>query len=78
GVQARYYQDYVNEWKTLIEDIQLKQAPSLALATEQSRVLSGVERPIESLLRAIQKEVGLSKVTLSENQKAATEVAGKV
>ncbi|TOJ49917.1 hypothetical protein CGI42_18105, partial [Vibrio parahaemolyticus] len=54
------------------------QAPSLALATEQSRVLSGVERPIESLLRAIQKEVGLSKVTLSENQKAATEVAGKV
>ncbi|TOL61372.1 hypothetical protein CGH93_23750, partial [Vibrio parahaemolyticus] len=78
GVQARYYQDYVNEWKTLIEDIQLKQAPSLALATEQSRVLSGVERPIESLLRAIQKEVGLSKVTLSENQKAATEVSGKV
>ncbi|MCV5665226.1 ImcF-related family protein, partial [Escherichia coli] len=72
------YQDYVNEWKTLIEDIQLKQAPSLALATEQSRVLSGVERPIESLLRAIQKELGLSKVTLSENQKAATEVAGKV
>ncbi|MDG2664161.1 type VI secretion system membrane subunit TssM, partial [Vibrio parahaemolyticus] len=33
GVQSRYYQDYVNEWKTLIEDIQLKQAPSLELAT---------------------------------------------
>ncbi|MDV5035334.1 type VI secretion system membrane subunit TssM [Vibrio diabolicus] len=78
GVQSRYYQDYVNEWKTLIEDIQLKQAPSLELATEQARVLSGVERPIESLLRAIQKEVGLSKVSLSENQKAASEVAGKV
>ncbi|HHX8327783.1 TPA: type VI secretion system membrane subunit TssM [Vibrio alginolyticus] len=78
GVQSRYYQDYVNEWKTLIEDIQLKQAPSLELATEQARVLSGVERPIESLLRAIQKEVALSKVSLSENQKAASEVAGKV
>ncbi|MCV6021643.1 ImcF-related family protein, partial [Escherichia coli] len=39
GVQSRYYQDYVNEWKTLIEDIQLKQAPSLELATEQARVL---------------------------------------
>ncbi|ELB2922119.1 type VI secretion system membrane subunit TssM [Vibrio alginolyticus] len=78
GVQSRYYQDYVNEWKTLIEDIQLKQAPSLELATEQARVLSGVERPIESLLRAIQKEVALSKVLLSENQKAASEVAGKV
>ncbi|UFN72509.1 type VI secretion system membrane subunit TssM [Vibrio alginolyticus] len=78
GVQSRYYQDYVNEWKTLIEDIQLKQAPSLELATKQARVLSGVERPIESLLRAIQKEVGLSKVSLSENQKAASEVAGKV
>ncbi|MFB1074218.1 type VI secretion system membrane subunit TssM [Vibrio diabolicus] len=78
GVQSRYYQDYVNEWKTLIEDIQLKQAPSLELATEQARALSGVERPIESLLRAIQKEVGLSKVSLSENQKAASEVAGKV
>lgn len=78
GVQSRYYQDYVNEWKTLIEDIQLKQAPSLELATEQARVLSGVERPIESLLRAIQKEVGLSKVSLSENQKATSEVAGKV
>ncbi|GAK16968.1 LOW QUALITY PROTEIN: IcmF-related protein [Vibrio sp. JCM 19053] len=77
GVQSRYYQDYVNEWKTLIEDIQLKQAPS-ELATEQARVLSGVERPIESLLRAIQKEVALSKVSLSENQKAASEVAGKV
>ncbi|EID0031518.1 type VI secretion system membrane subunit TssM [Vibrio alginolyticus] len=78
GVQSRYYQDYVNEWKTLIEDIQLKQAPSLELATEQARVLSGVERPIESLLRAIQKEVALSKVSLSENQKAVSEVAGKV
>ncbi|EGQ7842693.1 type VI secretion system membrane subunit TssM [Vibrio alginolyticus] len=78
GVQSRYYQDYVNEWKTLIEDIQLKQAPSLELATEQARVLSGVERPIESLLRAIQKEVALSKVSLSENQKAASEVASKV
>ncbi|EOX4445315.1 type VI secretion system membrane subunit TssM [Vibrio sp. Vb0937] len=78
GVQSRYYQDYVNEWKTLIEDIQLKQAPSLELATEQARILSGVERPIESLLRAIQKEVALSKVSLSENQKAASEVAGKV
>ncbi|MCA2438092.1 MULTISPECIES: type VI secretion system membrane subunit TssM [Vibrio] len=78
GVQSRYYQDYVNEWKTLIEDIQLKQAPSLELATEQARVLSGVERPIESLLRAIQKEVALSKVSLSENQKAASEVAGNV
>ncbi|EJE8153199.1 type VI secretion system membrane subunit TssM [Vibrio alginolyticus] len=78
GVQSRYYQDYVNEWKTLIEDIQLKQAPSLELATEQARVLSGVERPIESLLRAIQKEVALSKVSLSENQKAASEVVGKV
>ncbi|HHF0560249.1 TPA: type VI secretion system membrane subunit TssM [Vibrio antiquarius] len=78
GVQSRYYQDYVNEWKTLIEDIQLKQAPNLELATGQARVLSGVERPIESLLRAIQKEVGLSKVSLSENQKAASEVAGKV
>ncbi len=30
------------------------------------------------MLRAIQKEVGLSKVSLSENQKAASEVAGKV
>ncbi|MFH4629344.1 type VI secretion system membrane subunit TssM [Vibrio alginolyticus] len=78
GVQSRYYQDYVNEWKTLIEDIQLKQAPSLELAAEQARVLSGVERPIESLLRAIQKEVALSKVSLSENQKAASEVVGKV
>ncbi|EKO3847077.1 type VI secretion system membrane subunit TssM [Vibrio harveyi] len=78
GVQARYYQDYVNEWKNLIEDIQLKQAPTLDLASTQARVLSGVERPIESLLRAIQKEVGLTKVVLSENQKAASEVAGKV
>ncbi len=78
GVQSRYFQDYVNEWKTLIEDIQLKQALSLDLATQQARVLSGVERPIESLLRAIQKEVGLSKVTLSENQQVAGEVASKV
>ncbi|MEF1250773.1 type VI secretion system membrane subunit TssM, partial [Vibrio owensii] len=52
GVQERYYQDYINEWKNLIEDIQLKQAPSLELASAQARVLSGVERPIESLLRA--------------------------
>ncbi|MET2973404.1 ImcF-related family protein, partial [Vibrio harveyi] len=78
GVQERYYQDYINEWKNLIEDIQLKQAPSLELASAQARVLSGVERPIESLLRAIQKEVGLTKVVLSENQKAASEVAGNV
>ncbi len=78
GVQERYYQDYINEWKNLIEDIRLKQAPSLELASAQARVLSGIERPIESLLRAIQKEVGLTKVVLSENQKAASEVAGNV
>lgn len=78
GVQSRYYQDYVNEWKTFIEDIQLKQPLNLDLAAEQARVLSGSERPIESLLKAIQKEVGLTKVSFSENQQVAAEVATKV
>ncbi|EPE4788402.1 type VI secretion system membrane subunit TssM [Vibrio vulnificus] len=78
GVRERYYRDYVYEWKTLLNDIQLKAAPSLKLSLEQSMALAGSERPIESLLKAVQKEVALTKISLSNNEKAAAEVAGKV
>ncbi|EKA5637913.1 type VI secretion system membrane subunit TssM [Vibrio navarrensis] len=78
GVRERYYRDYVYEWKSLLEDIQLKPTSSLKTSLDQSVALVSSERPLESLLRAVQKEVALTKVSLSQNEQAAAEVAGNV
>ncbi|GLQ70794.1 type VI secretion system membrane subunit TssM [Vibrio penaeicida] len=77
GVRERYYRDYIYEWESLINDISLKATPSLELSLIQSRILSSSERPIESFLKAVQKEVSLTKVSLSQNEKVAAEVATK-
>lgn len=77
GVRQRYYRDYIYEWEQLLDDIRLKPAPSLELSLIQSRILASSERPIEALLKSVQKEVSLTKVALSQNSKVAAEVAAK-
>ncbi len=77
GVRQRYNRDFIYEWEQLLGDIRLKPAPSLDLSLIQSRILASSERPIEALIKAVQKEVSLTKVTLSQNSKVAAEVATK-
>lgn len=75
SVSQKYYRDYVYEWEQLLADLQLKPYRSVEEGLEQTKVLSGTEHPIESLILATQKQLRLTELPLSDNAKAAGEVA---
>lgn len=78
GVRERYYRDYIYEWQSLLEDLQLKNNSDLKDNLNQIEILMSSERPIESLIKAVRREVSLTKVALSQNEKAAAEIVGNV
>ncbi|WP_432460628.1 type VI secretion system membrane subunit TssM [Agarivorans sp. QJM3NY_25] len=75
AVRERYFKDYVYEWEQLLADIQLKPYASAREGAELVQKLTGSERPMQSLILAVQKELRLSDVTLSDKAKLAGDVA---
>ncbi|MGY5725485.1 type VI secretion system membrane subunit TssM [Vibrio cincinnatiensis] len=78
GVRERYFRDYIHEWRSLLEDLQLKPTSDLKSSLDQTDTLVSSERPMESLLKAVRREVALTQIALSQNEKAAAEVASNV
>ncbi|KLV03731.1 type VI secretion protein IcmF [Photobacterium aquae] len=76
AVNDKYYRDYIYYWNQLIGDIQLVPYSSAAEGLYQMKVLSGSERPLQSLIVSIQKQLRLTELPISEEAKAAGEVAG--
>ncbi|TDR75701.1 type VI secretion system protein ImpL [Photobacterium lutimaris] len=76
SVSQKYYRDYVYEWTQLLADIRLKPYRNAEEGLQLSKVLSGTEQPVESLILAAQKQLRLTDLPVSENAKAAGEVAG--
>lgn len=78
GVRDRYFRDYIHEWRSLLDDLQLKPTSDLKSSLEQTDTLVSSERPVESLLKAVRREVALTQLALSQNEKATAEVASNV
>ncbi|OAN11057.1 type VI secretion protein IcmF [Photobacterium jeanii] len=76
-VRFKYYRDYIYEWTQLLNDLQLKKYQTADQGLSQAKILAGPERPVESLILAAQKELRLTHIQISEEAKAAGEVAAK-
>ncbi|CAG19083.1 type VI secretion system membrane subunit TssM [Photobacterium profundum] len=77
-VRFKYYRDYIYEWTQLLNDLQLKPYQSAEQGLAQAKILAGPERPVESLIMAVQKQLKLSEVQISEKVKVAGKVTASV
>ncbi|MFP8968225.1 type VI secretion system membrane subunit TssM [Pokkaliibacter sp. CJK22405] len=78
-VRQKYYNDYIFQWQSLLSQVRLKKFNTIAEGAHIARVLSGPEQPLQSIIRAVQRNVELTRVnTDGLVNKQAAEVAGKV
>lgn len=73
-LEQRYFQDYIYFWQSFVDDLSLNQYSSPAEGVNITDVLAGSEAPIKNIITAVQKNVQLTKLPVSENQKAAGKV----
>ena len=73
-LEQRYFQDYIYFWQSFIDDLSLNQYSSPAEGVNITDVLAGSEAPIKNIITAVQKNVQLTKLPVSDNQKAAGKV----
>ncbi|GAA80665.1 type VI secretion system membrane subunit TssM [Pseudoalteromonas sp. SCSIO 43210] len=74
-LEQRYFQDYIHYWQSFLDDLSLNQYSSPAEGVNITDVLAGSEAPIKNIIIAVQKNVQLTKLPVSENQKAAGKLA---
>ena len=74
-LEQRYFQDYIYYWQSFIDDLSLNQYSSPAEGVNITDALAGSEAPIKNIITAVQKNVQLTKLPVSDNQKAAGKVA---
>lgn len=59
-VEDKYYQEYIYHWEKLITDLRLKNFNSASEGIEIVDVLSGSEKPIQTLIFSIQRHLKLT------------------
>ncbi|MDQ2044887.1 type VI secretion system membrane subunit TssM [Pseudoalteromonas sp. 20-92] len=74
-LEQRYFQDYIHYWQSFLDDLSLNQYSSPAEGVNITDVLAGSEAPIKNIITAVQKNVQLTKLPVSENQKVAGKLA---
>tara|TARA_Y100001937_G_scaffold17071_3_gene23543 strand:+ start:9801 stop:13349 length:3549 start_codon:yes stop_codon:yes gene_type:complete len=77
-VTERYLRDYAYQWQQLLDDISIASVNDVEQGVFVTKVLSGPEQPIQSIIRAVQQNVRLTSLPESAEAKLATDVAGKV
>jgi type VI secretion system protein ImpL len=79
-VRGLYFQDFLNQWETLLGDIDFVSISSIAQAADVLRVLSGTNSPLKKLLDAVAKETDLQQEDrlLAEKLKAADGTVDKL
>nr|WP_222938244.1 type VI secretion system membrane subunit TssM [Pseudomonas chlororaphis] len=79
-VRALYFQDFLNQWETLLGDLDFVAINSIAQAADVLRVLSGPNSPLKKLLDAVAKETNLQQEDrlLAEKLKAADGTVDKL
>ncbi|MGF1725734.1 type VI secretion system membrane subunit TssM [Photobacterium nomapromontoriensis] len=75
AVSDKYYRDYIYHWTQLLGDIQLMPYHNAEDGLYQIKVLSGSEKPLQSLILSFQKQLRLTNLPISEEAKVAGEVA---
>lgn len=78
SVNHRYFRDYIYQWEELLSDVQLKPVMSATEGALLTKSLTSSERPMQSMILAIQGELRLTDLKASENLQVAGEVAGNV
>ncbi|WP_428459098.1 type VI secretion system membrane subunit TssM [Photobacterium makurazakiensis] len=73
-VSDKYYRDYIYEWTQLLADVQLIPYQNTGDGLYQAKVLAGTEKPLESLIFAIQRELRLTDLPISDNVKAVGDI----
>ncbi|MBU2870480.1 type VI secretion system membrane subunit TssM [Colwellia sp. E2M01] len=74
-LEQKYIRDYIFYWEDFLSDLTVKPINSLSEGVEITRALSSPDAPIKSIIAAAKKNLQLTKLPLSKNTKAATEVA---
>ncbi|WMI97459.1 type VI secretion system membrane subunit TssM [Pseudomonas chlororaphis subsp. aurantiaca] len=79
-VRALYFQDFLNQWETLLGDLDFVAINSIAQAADVLRVLSGPNSPLKKLLDAVARETNLQQEDrlLAEKLKAADGTVDKL
>ena len=77
-VTQKYLRDYAYQWQQLLDDISVTPVTNVEQGVFVTRVLSGPEQPIQSIIRAVQQNVRLTSMPDDANIKMAADVAGKV
>jgi type VI secretion system protein ImpL len=75
-VQDKYIRDYVYAWQDFLNDIEVRPITNVDQGLRITKILAGPEQPIQSIISAAQTNLKLTKLPISENAKAATEIAG--
>lgn len=75
-VQEKYIRDYVYAWQDFLSDIEVRPITSVDQGLYITKILAGPEQPIQSIINAAQTNLHLTKLPLSENAKAAADLAG--
>ncbi|RZF83607.1 type VI secretion system membrane subunit TssM [Pseudoalteromonas sp. CO325X] len=74
-LEYRYFRDYIYYWEEFLDDLTLRPYSTTEEGVRVTEILSGPEAPIKNILAAVQKNVALTKMPVSKNQKAAAAVA---
>ena len=74
-MEYRYFRDYIYYWEEFLDDLTLRPYSTTEEGVRVTEILSGPEAPIKNILAAVQKNVALTKMPVSKNQKAAAAVA---
>ncbi|SFQ69080.1 type VI secretion system protein ImpL [Pseudomonas sp. NFPP07] len=79
-VRALYFQDFLNQWETLLGDLDFVAINGIAQAADVLRVLSGPNSPLKKLLAAVARETNLQQEDrlLAEKLKAADGTVDKL
>ncbi|XQW83486.1 type VI secretion system membrane subunit TssM [Thalassotalea piscium] len=74
-LEQKYIRDYIFYWEDFLSDLAVKPINSLDEGADITHALASPDAPIKSIIAAAQKNVQLTKIPLSKNGKAATELA---
>ena len=77
-LEQKYIRDYIFYWEDFLSDLTLKGYASSREGAVITHALSSPDAPIKSIISAVQKNVQLTKLPLSTNEKAAASLAKSV
>ncbi|WDE01178.1 type VI secretion system membrane subunit TssM [Thalassomonas actiniarum] len=73
-LEQKYIRDYIFYWEDFLSDLTLKSYANSRDGAKITHALSSPDAPVKSIIAAVKKNVQLTKIPLSNNEKAAAGV----